>query len=477
MADGGYFPHAWGWAALPLLWLALAALLLRPRLELSGREVVFLALLAALAAWTALSALWSWSPPLSILEAERTVLYLATALALLLAGSRTSAAWLAAGVWAATVVVSGANLLVRLRGVEDVPGGEAAPLGYANGLGLLGALGVVLGVGLARAAPGRSIPAALAALSLVPAAALVLSGSRGAAVALAVGLATLAALAAGRPLAAGGIAAAGLVVAHAAAFALGSERERYWRVALGQAESAPLHGTGAGTFERAWLLERPVPLLARDAHGLYVETLGELGAVGLALLLALLAVPLAAAASRAAPAAVAAGGGAYAAFLAGAAVDWHWELPAVTVAGLACGVVPLLAARDGAGVVAGRSGRLAALAAVAVLAAVSFAGLVGQSALAEGRDALRQGRGEAAERLAGRAGAVLRLSPEPLRLEGEARAALGREAEARESFRRALDRDASDPELWRALARVAGGEERRRALERAALLDPLGETR
>ena len=41
-AQGGYFPSAWGWATLPLLWLAALALALRERIRLSGPEQIFL---------------------------------------------------------------------------------------------------------------------------------------------------------------------------------------------------------------------------------------------------------------------------------------------------------------------------------------------------------------------------------------------------------------------------------------------------
>ena len=51
-------------------------------------------------------------------------------------------------------------------------------------------------------------------------------------------------------------------------------------------ESEPLLGTGAGRFEAHWLQERPISFYARDAHNLYLETLAELGAIGLAILLA-----------------------------------------------------------------------------------------------------------------------------------------------------------------------------------------------
>jgi hypothetical protein len=58
----------------------------------------------------------------------------------------------------------------------------------------------------------------------------------------------------------------------------------------------PLAGTGAGTFDRAWiefgdLVRWEVTL---DAHSLYLETLAELGVVGLLVLLAALLPPLAA---------------------------------------------------------------------------------------------------------------------------------------------------------------------------------------
>jgi hypothetical protein len=472
-ADGGYFPPAWGWAALGLLWVAAAALLLRPGLPLSRREAVFLALLAALVGWTALSALWSASAPLSLLDAQRDLVYLAGAGALLLAGSRPSAPWVAGGVLVAAAGLAAANLVLRWRGAGELAGEEAAPVGYANGLGLLAALGVVLALGVAREASWPLARGGAIALAALFGAALALAGSRGALLALAVGLAGLAALARGPAAAFPLVAAAGVAAALALGFAYGSERERYWTVALSQAEGAPLHGTGAGTFERVWLAERPLLLLARDAHSLFLETLGELGIVGLALLAGLLAVPLAAAVAARAGPMVPAAGGAYAAFLAGAAVDWHWELPAVGLAGLACGAALLLAARRDDLEVGGRA-RWSLLAAAAVLAAAAFVGLAGQSAVAEGEEAVREGRDEAAERLAARAQRLAPWSPDPWRVEGIARQSQGREAAARESFRRALDRDEGDPELWRLLAGASGGEERRLALERAALLDPLG---
>ena len=115
---------------------------------------------------------------------------------------------------------------------------------------------------------------------------------------------------------------------------------------LARLPAHPLLGSGAGTFERAWLHYRALPSATVDAHNLYLETLAELGPFGLFLLAAVLAVPLTAVATarRRDPLAVAAAG-AYIAFLAHAAVDWDWEMPVVTLVALVCAVVVLKAGR------------------------------------------------------------------------------------------------------------------------------------
>jgi O-antigen ligase/polysaccharide polymerase Wzy-like membrane protein len=71
----------------------------------------------------------------------------------------------------------------------------------------------------------------------------------------------------------------------------GNGRRDYWRVAADMVRDEPLLGTGAGSFEAHWLQDRPVSFHARDAHNLYLEAIAELGPVGLALLVATLALP------------------------------------------------------------------------------------------------------------------------------------------------------------------------------------------
>ena len=111
-------------------------------------------------------------------------------------------------------------------------------------------------------------------------------------------------------------------------------RVEHWEVALDAWRAEPLHGAGAGTFQNLWNQGRSGDFQVLDAHSLYFEVLGELGAVGLGLLLIALVTIVAGLAWRLRgperPT--------YAAVLAAtlvwavhAGVDWDWELAAVTI--------------------------------------------------------------------------------------------------------------------------------------------------
>ena len=82
----------------------------------------------------------------------------------------------------------------------------------------------------------------------------------------------------------------------------------------------------------------------RDAHGLYVETLAELGPLGLGLLLVALGVPLWRSGARSwtrRRGSI----GRVRRLRRPRRVDWDWELSAVTLAGLLCGALLVMAAR------------------------------------------------------------------------------------------------------------------------------------
>jgi cytochrome c-type biogenesis protein CcmH/NrfG len=69
--------------------------------------------------------------------------------------------------------------------------------------------------------------------------------------------------------------------------AIGSARARYWNEALEVFEADPLLGAGAEGYATARLRYRTAPLKVQQAHGFVVQTLADLGLVGLLLVLAL----------------------------------------------------------------------------------------------------------------------------------------------------------------------------------------------
>jgi hypothetical protein len=153
------------------------------------------------------------------------------------------------------------------------------------------------------------------------------------------------------------LAAAAILGAAAVAVAAGrggffttGYRPTYWHVAWREYEAHPWLGSGAGTFGDYWVRYGEPALQggALDAHNLYLETLAELGPFGLALLASTLALPLVAAFRVRAHPFASAATGAYAAFLSHAALDWDWEMPAVTLAALVCASAVIIAGRDGA---------------------------------------------------------------------------------------------------------------------------------
>jgi O-Antigen ligase len=117
---------------------------------------------------------------------------------------------------------------------------------------------------------------------------------------------------------------------------LQSNRYAYWRVALRAFADEPLRGVGAGGWAVYWLRLRPIDEFAQDAHSLPLQTLAELGLVGIALLAAFLAgVGWAALdAHRVAPALAAGPIAGFVAWVAHAPLDWDWQMPAVTLIAL-----------------------------------------------------------------------------------------------------------------------------------------------
>ncbi len=139
----------------------------------------------------------------------------------------------------------------------------------------------------------------------------------------------------------------------------GNHRYQLWSAALDEEQTRPLAGTGAGTFEYWWAEHATGPGFVRDTHSLYMQTLGELGIVGLLLVVGFLGTVLVAgarvtvrASKQARPQLAAALAGCIA-FCVSAAFDWMWQLPAIAIA-----VLLLASALVGAGERSGSGGGL-----------------------------------------------------------------------------------------------------------------------
>jgi len=327
---GGY-PVGVGSYLCAAVWLALALAAARRPPPVPSAAVLALLALAAL---TLLSELWG-RPHEALAVVQLPLLY---------AGLVWSAEWAGApaldGLRVAIGVIAAAGIAGRVSGLaapSPEPGSArmAWPLGYADGLGLLCALGVILCAARRRWWPVAGICAVALFWTL----------SRSAIVACLVGLGALAVL---RGLVPRRVALVGGAVLLAAAVVLaqpaydrfqspapdtrgvsrlatvsGHGRTHLWHAALVEGRDQPLAGGGAGSWRRVTGAQVANP------HSLELQTFAELGLVGVAALAFFLVAVL----RRPRDAA------AWSAFLAWAlvsAVDWDWQLPAVTGAAMVC---------------------------------------------------------------------------------------------------------------------------------------------
>jgi O-antigen ligase len=586
-SQGAYFSQSWGWVALAFL-VPTTVLLILERVAVPGRlRIAFAALVGAFTVWIALSSIWSISSAASLRELERTLVYVAVALAVALVLRRGDVAGVLAGLGLGATTVSGYALATRMLPdhfgrSEDVFASYrlAEPIGYWNSLGLLAALGIVVTVGfVAHARHLRTRVLAAAALPVL-ACTLYFTFSRGAWAALVIGLiatvvldprrlrvlwtglvvgipsaacvayaarqealstigssldaatreghrlatvvlvavaascvaAWLAATVARRvvvsrraaravDVALGSFALAfvvvGLVVVGGPSEGLSKLKERFsaatvatadlndrlfsvsgtgrseqLHVAWGAAKRHPVIGSGSGTYEYIWYERRPDLGVVRDAHSLYMETLAELGVVGLVILGAALLVLLLGGARARRARFAASGTAAFFAWGAASAFDWHWEVVGVTLTALLAGAAALTASERRAPrpLASAASGGLAVATGILSLAAVWS--LVGNQALFAARDAVDRKDWVAARDDGRRAHTLLPWSFEPALVLGDAAAGLGDRDVALHDYREAVEKDPQNWVAWLRLAQVARGTERRGALERVRELNP-----
>jgi hypothetical protein len=271
----------------------------------------------------------------------------------------------------------------------------------------------------------------------------------------------------------------------------GNGRWQWWTSAVDEFQSKPVTGRGAGSYESWWLEHATIPAFVRDAHSLYLETLGELGIVGLALLLAFLVSCVVEGARRLAGrlqserAAVAALLALVAAYLFEAGIDWMWELTAVSlVAVFTLGLLTGPATERALGGPPPVPARRKGLPAVRVAAsAIAFGFIVAEAIpllatmeVRRSQDAVTSGNIVEALDRAESARSIQPWAASPYLQLALVEELGGRIPEARAAIETAISKDDDDWSLWLVAARIqtkAGAiAEARRSLARAKELNP-----
>jgi hypothetical protein len=258
-------------------------------------------------------------------------------------------------------------------------------------------------------------------------------------------------------------------------------RIRIWNVALKGYDAAPLKGTGAGTFELLWEQHRPSGEVAAEGHSLYVEVLGELGLVGLALVLVAVLALLVGIARRMRGPARAVQAVAFAVVLAWAlraGIDWDWELPAVTLPAIVLGAAAV-AAEPGARALGRlqRPGRLIAGAALLVLAVTPALVGLSQRHLNSAVDAFKRNDCGTAIDQALAANRLMPSRSEPFEVLAYCDARHGAGEVAIAAMQNAAERDPGSSEILygQAIVRATAGGDPFPALRRALELNPRDE--
>ena len=114
-----------------------------------------------------------------------------------------------------------------------------------------------------------------------------------------------------------------------------SGRWQFWEAAVSEFRHHPVLGGGAGSYAAWWDRHGTISYVTGNAHSLYLETLGELGVVGLLLVLGAIGATAFAARRRWRAArgedraTVAALAAVLAAFVVAAGIDWMWQMTVV----------------------------------------------------------------------------------------------------------------------------------------------------
>jgi O-Antigen ligase/Tetratricopeptide repeat len=272
----------------------------------------------------------------------------------------------------------------------------------------------------------------------------------------------------------------------------GSGRWQFWSAAVDEFRSAPLAGQGAASYEPWWAQHATFTHFIRNAHSLYLETLAELGVIGLILIGGafvaggVIAVRrLIRAGPRERPT-IAALTAVFAAFALAAAIDWVWQITAiaaVAIVALALVVGSEVERPKPVTVVRERGERslrfalgAAALACAWVVICAQAIPWLASIKLSASQAAVRSGDGDDAFNDAADAKRIQPWAASPYLQLALVEEASGHLAAARSWIGEAIERDRENWRLWLVAARLetkAGDiAKAEQTLERAASLNP-----
>jgi hypothetical protein len=241
-------------------------------------------------------------------------------------------------------------------------------------------------------------------------------------------------------------------------------RYQYWSSSWDAWKSRPVAGRGAGTWEFWWRRHATIDSPTRDSHSLFFDVLAELGTLGVLALLAFVGAALwfCAAAVRAADAAarpglVAVTAGALA-WTIGAAIDWSWEVTALTIPFFVLVALAASARADQIVPASGERRRSPAIGAVALAAWIAVVmqavGLGADWSLQRSENEVARGDLAAATESADLARTIEPWSAEPYMQQALVRSRGRSDVESVRLARKALDREPTNWRAWLVLTTV-----------------------
>jgi O-Antigen ligase len=251
-----------------------------------------------------------------------------------------------------------------------------------------------------------------------------------------------------------------------------------WRVALDIYDTQELRGTGAGTYQQYYPRYRTRQEYVVDTHSLYLQSLAELGIVGLALILIVVLSVLGGLASRIRGPDRPLYAALFAVWLAWAVhqgFDWDWQMPAVTLGMFMLAGLALARPRDGKVGLSGLpGGRVPVALGWLVLAVAPLLVGISYARLQQSGEELRRGECASAKHEALSSLSLSAKRPQAYTIigvcdlvQGFAQAAVPAMTEAA-----ALEPESWEEWYWLAVARAAAGADPHAAIRRSIELNP-----